>query len=91
MNYARIERIASELSIVLFVVVVVLSWIAMADAFFDWDLLQGFFQDLAGFAIAAFGVQLAGTSLLSALLNLRRMAEALDRRGSVEAGAEPQR
>lgn len=82
----RVERIAAELNIVLVVAVGTTSILAIADGFFTWNLLDGLVERLAGFLIAALAVALAGTTLLTSRLALRRIADALE--ASLPAAAD---
>jgi hypothetical protein len=89
MNHRRIERISTDLSIVLLVAVCLLSTVALADAFLDWDLLEGLVEEIASFLIAALLVQLAGACLLSVVLSLQRIAGALESRQPAAGDPSP--
>jgi small neutral amino acid transporter SnatA (MarC family) len=86
MNHCRIERIATELSVLLLFAVAVLATVAFADGFFRWNLLDGLLEQVAGFLIAALAVHLLAAGLASIVLNLRRIGLALER--GLEAAAE---
>lgn len=78
MNRRRIEAVSTQLVILLVAALVALATIGFADLFFDWDLLSGFTEKLAGFLIAACACALAGALALSVVLNLSRLAGLLD-------------
>jgi len=78
MDRRRLESLSTRLAVVLVAALCATTTIAFADLFFDWDLLTGFVEKLAGFLIAAMSTALVGALALSVVLNLSRLAALLD-------------
>ena len=79
MDRRRIEILATEIGVRLLVAGVACAIVAMADAFLDWDLLDGWVEKLADFAMAALFLAAVAALALSYVLNVARLAAALER------------